>query len=212
VPDDNDDDMIDVPPEAGDAWRSRGRAGGPGNLAVYHADPQRVFDLAYKGLRTTEIAAMLGVPREAIRTRYATQYRAGKGARREELRDQQWSLATADNGTPGKSAMLIFLGKNELGQRDRLDVQHGGTVQHEHRAMVARLMTDPAELAAAERHARAMLEAHGIDPAADDPFPPREMVEGEIVDPPPPANAGQARAPGARATRKPAKRRKPKAK
>jgi hypothetical protein len=77
-------------------------------------DPKRVLALASEGAKVTEIADELGVSRDVLHDRFATELRKGRAARNQSLRRAQLKAATDGNAT-----MLIWLGKQYLGQSDK---------------------------------------------------------------------------------------------
>jgi hypothetical protein len=77
-------------------------------------DPQEVTRLATLGSTNREIAAHFGVSDDTISRRFAGSLGKGCNQRRLSLRRRQTEIAMGDS--PGSTAMLIFLGKKELGQ------------------------------------------------------------------------------------------------
>jgi hypothetical protein len=75
--------------------------------------PDKVLKLASEGAKVTEIADYFGVSRDVIHERFATELGKGKARLKESLRRSQ--ILAAKRGNP---AMLIWLGKNYLGQSD----------------------------------------------------------------------------------------------
>jgi len=92
-------------------------------------DPALLRNLAGIGATWIEIEAVMGVCEDSIRNRMkvdkglARQYREGRGEGAVTLRRLQWHQAEAGNPT-----MLIWLGKQLLGQRDNLDQKLSGNV------------------------------------------------------------------------------------
>jgi hypothetical protein len=72
-------------------------------------------------MRTNEIGDYFGVNEGTIRKGYSAFLIKGRANRKAKLRQLQWRSAEA-----GNVAMLIFLGKNELGQSDRQDITTNG--------------------------------------------------------------------------------------
>jgi hypothetical protein len=75
-----------------------------------------------------EIAGVLGCNVDTIRERkkepeFSGALEKGRAAGKASLRRMQWAAAKGGNPT-----MLIWLGKQWLGQRDKQDVEHSGTV------------------------------------------------------------------------------------
>ena len=66
-----------------------------------------------------EIAAVLDCQARTLQRRFVTHMERGRGKMRMSLRRLQ--MRAAENGN---AALLIWLGKQNLGQRDKLDVDH----------------------------------------------------------------------------------------
>jgi len=85
-------------------------------------DGDRIADWAQVGYRWPDIAAELGISDRTLRRYRAVNpqidqgYEKGLARMRYSLRSKQYEVAMA-----GSVAMLIFLGKNELGQADKRD-------------------------------------------------------------------------------------------
>lgn len=88
-------------------------------------DEKAILELASKGRTLTEIAAYCGVSDDTISRRFAEVVKRGKSLMRGSLRAKQFELAMRGNPT-----MLVWLGKQELGQTDRQQVS--GRFEHEH--------------------------------------------------------------------------------
>ena len=82
----------------------------------YNIDTQEVFKLASYGCSNVEIADFYGCDESLIRKSYSEFTRKGRASGKTRLRQLQW-----DSAEKGNVAMLIFLGKNILGQQDRLE-------------------------------------------------------------------------------------------
>ena len=82
----------------------------------YNIDTNEVFKLASYGCSNVEIADFYGCDESLIRKSYSEYIRKGKASGKTRLRQLQW-----DSAEKGNVAMLIFLGKNILGQQDRLE-------------------------------------------------------------------------------------------
>mgnify|MGYP003114565514 FL=1 len=82
----------------------------------YNIDTDEVFKLASYGCSNVEIADFFGCDESLIRKSYSEYIRKGKASGKTRLRQLQW-----DSAEKGNVAMLIFLGKNILGQQDRLE-------------------------------------------------------------------------------------------
>jgi hypothetical protein len=76
-------------------------------------DPIVVEELARSGAKVTEIADYLGVSRDTIHVNFPTELIKGRANLKLNLR--QWQLEAARNGN---ATMLIWLGKQMLGQSD----------------------------------------------------------------------------------------------
>lgn len=80
-------------------------------------DPKQVELLAGCGCTIDEIAAKLDCSATTIETRFHAEYKKGKEAGRSSLRGKQFERAMK-----GSDVMLIWLGKQLLGQRDKLEL------------------------------------------------------------------------------------------
>ena len=88
-------------------------------------DWEAVERLAMIQCTQQEIASFIGVDINTLRqhSEFLTIYNKGQDAGKMSLRRKQWAALEKGNNT-----MLIWLGKQYLGQRDRHDVEHGGEV------------------------------------------------------------------------------------
>jgi hypothetical protein len=77
-------------------------------------DPSQIEALAEIMCTNEEIAAVLGCSVDTITRNYAEAIKNGKAKGRASLRRTQWRAAESGNPT-----MLIWLGKQLLGQRDQ---------------------------------------------------------------------------------------------
>jgi len=75
--------------------------------------------MAYCGATNVEIAEFLNTTPELIERRFIPLLRKNRADRRIRLRQAQFALA--ESGNP---AMLIWLGKQYLGQQDKTEVAH----------------------------------------------------------------------------------------
>lgn len=75
--------------------------------------PADVFKLAQMGCKDSEIADWFGIDENTLRYNFSVELLKGKTALKHSLRQAQIRLALSGNAT-----MLIFLGKNILGQSD----------------------------------------------------------------------------------------------
>lgn len=76
-------------------------------------DPKEVYKLAQIGCRIGEIADFLGCSHDVIERRFASELDKGRSELKMSLR--RWQLQAAQKG---QVAMLIWLGKQMLGQQD----------------------------------------------------------------------------------------------
>lgn len=82
-------------------------------------DPQKVQALAGIWCTNEEIAAVLGCSADTIERRFAGELEKGRATAKMSLRRKQWEVAER-----GSVPMLIFLGKNYLGQKDVAQLEH----------------------------------------------------------------------------------------
>lgn len=76
-------------------------------------DPEEVEKLAGIGCKDSEIADWFGIKQDTLRYNFADQLTKGREHLKQSLRRAQLSLALG-----GNAVMLIWLGKNILGQSD----------------------------------------------------------------------------------------------
>ncbi len=88
-------------------------------------DAKRVIELASNGRTLREIAALENVSEDTIYRHCADAYHKGVELRNGRLRSKQFSRAMA-----GSDKMLIWLGKQLLGQTEKEELT--GKIQHEH--------------------------------------------------------------------------------
>ena len=97
-------------------------------------DGDKLFQLASLGLTTAEIASVLECSPDTLERNFKEEMDEGKEKCKASVRRKQFELAMAGNPT-----MLIWLGKQILGQRDKVQQvvsgPGGGPVQHEVRGM-----------------------------------------------------------------------------
>ena len=79
---------------------------------------ETVAAMAFAGSPTVEIAEFLGCDEGTIRKRFSEILTKGRASRRIKLRQAQLKAAMGGNVT-----MLIFLGKQELGQKDTIELK-----------------------------------------------------------------------------------------
>ncbi len=77
-------------------------------------DPKTIRNLASIGCTLAEIASVMGCSVDTLERRYAADIKEGREHGKATLRRLQWQGANAGNPT-----MLIWLGKQMLGQRDQ---------------------------------------------------------------------------------------------
>ena len=86
-------------------------------------DGDKLFQLASLGLTTAEIASVLECSPDTLERNFKEEMDEGKEKCKASVRRKQFELAMAGNPT-----MLIWLGKQILGQRDKQDIEHSGEV------------------------------------------------------------------------------------
>ena len=82
----------------------------------YKIDTTQITKLASYGCTNTEIAEFYGCDESLIRKSFSEFLLKGRAKGKIRLRQLQWKSAEK-----GNVSMLIFLGKNILGQQDRLE-------------------------------------------------------------------------------------------
>ena len=85
----------------------------------YDIDPKQVEKLAGYGCTNTEIAGVYGCSADLIDKSYSEFLTKGRANLKKRLRKAQ-----LDSALSGNSTMLIWLGKQMLGQVDRQEVEH----------------------------------------------------------------------------------------
>lgn len=93
-------------------------------------------DLAGIGCTMIEIALISGLSVDTLERRFAEVIEKGRADRRASLRRKQTELALA-----GDRTMLIWLGKQDLGQTDKSDARH----EHSGTVSIAELVRDAAK-------------------------------------------------------------------
>lgn len=97
-------------------------------------DEEKVYRLAKLGASNVDIGYVLGCDEAQIRRRFAEIVAKGRAVRRNSLRKWQWKAAREGNIT-----MLIWLGKQYLGQADKMETKadvHAKVAPAEQRAML----------------------------------------------------------------------------
>jgi len=90
-------------------------------LAKVNLTPEQIEQVASFGCTDDEIATLAGVAERTLQTRFRAQLKDGRARLRERLRKAQ-----VDRALNGSDTMLIWLGKQYLGQRDRFEQAHEG--------------------------------------------------------------------------------------
>jgi hypothetical protein len=88
-------------------------------------DEKSILDLASKGRTLYEIAAYCGVSDDTLSRNYAEVIERGRQLMKGSLRSKQVEVAMR-----GNPQMLIWLGKQNLGQTDKSELT--GSIKHEH--------------------------------------------------------------------------------
>jgi AraC-like DNA-binding protein len=86
-------------------------------------DADMVRKLAAIDCTIAEIAATLDCSRDTLERRFRDVIDQGRERGKVSLRRRQFELASSGNAT-----MLIWLGKQRLGQKDTQEVEHGGDI------------------------------------------------------------------------------------
>ena len=89
----------------------------PGRPKKYNIDTDQVEKLSGLGCTNTEIASFFGCDESLIRKSYSEFLT--KGRDKGKIRLRQWQLKSAERGNV---AMLIWLGKQMLGQTDKQEI------------------------------------------------------------------------------------------
>lgn len=87
-----------------------------GRTKVKDIDPELVYKLASMHCTLREIAKICDVDQETIRRHFGEEIEQAKAIGARSLRRAQW-----DKALSGSDRMLIFLGKNYLGQQETPD-------------------------------------------------------------------------------------------
>ena len=82
----------------------------------YNIDTKQVQKLASLGCTNKEISEFFGCSADLLEKSYSEYITKGRAEQKMRLRQLQWKSAEK-----GNVSMLIFLGKNILGQQDRLE-------------------------------------------------------------------------------------------
>ena len=82
----------------------------------YNLDTDQIKKLASLGCTNKEISDFFGCSADLLEKSYSEYLRKGRGSMKLRLRQLQWKSAEKGNVT-----MQIFLGKNILGQQDKIE-------------------------------------------------------------------------------------------
>lgn len=121
-------------------------------------DASVVRKLAGRMMSMREIATILGCDDKTIRNRFAAEYAFGRECGKKRIRDKQLQMALRGNVT-----MLIWAGKQWLGQSDKLDAAISDTREP---APIETFIRDPALLERAMQLERDLADA-ASSPAVD---------------------------------------------
>jgi hypothetical protein len=88
-------------------------------------DATRIIKLASNGMTMREIAAFCDVSEDTLRANYSGSIKKGHELRNASLRKRQFDLAMAGNAT-----MLVWLGKQYLGQADKIEQREEVKVEY----------------------------------------------------------------------------------
>ena len=106
----------------------------PGGRPPKTAEPQTIIQFAAKGLTTQKIAALCNMGDSTLRAKYQAELEKGRILRNSTLQERQFEVAL--NGAHSKEhanpTMLIWLGKQWLGQTDKSETQVTGQILHGH--------------------------------------------------------------------------------
>ena len=89
----------------------------PGRPKKYNLDTNQVEQLAGFGCTDTEIASFFDISRTTLERNYEQYMTKGRESGKIRLRQMQWASAKK-----GNVAMLIWLGKQLLGQSDKQEI------------------------------------------------------------------------------------------
>ena len=89
----------------------------PGRPKKYNLDTKQVEQLAGYGCTDTEIASLFDISRTTLVRNYEQYITKGRESGKIRLRQMQWAAAKK-----GNVAMLIWLGKQLLGQSDKQEI------------------------------------------------------------------------------------------
>lgn len=106
--------------------KKRGRQGEGGGRPRFKIDYEQVHKLALMQCTQEEMASFLGCSVDTLHrdAKFRGIYKAGMDEGKSSLRRLQWKAAHAGNTT-----MLVWLGKQYLGQRDKAEHEHTGDIE-----------------------------------------------------------------------------------
>ena len=87
-------------------------------------DPDKIQMLASFGCSITEIAKYFRIDESTVRKKYKDELETGRESLKVQLRQLQW-----DHAARGNTALLIWLGKQYLGQTDRKEIDLIGNLE-----------------------------------------------------------------------------------
>ena len=87
-------------------------------------DPDKIQMLASFGCSITEIAKYFRIDESTVRKNYKDELETGRESLKVRLRQLQW-----DHAARGNTALLIWLGKQYLGQTDRKEIDLIGNLE-----------------------------------------------------------------------------------
>ena len=89
-------------------------------------DEALVARLAFNGLSNRMIAVLVGVNDKTIASRFSALLAKKRAERCLMILERQWEILNGAAGPHGATTMAIWLGKNELGQTDKRQLEHSG--------------------------------------------------------------------------------------
>jgi hypothetical protein len=127
-------------------------------------DPKQVRELAKLGASNVDIGKVVGCSEALIRSRFCEEVELGRAERRNTLHGWQWGAAAK-----GNVHMLIWLGKNELGQSDKVETKSEVTTRVHPIDQRAMLANERALQLACDYDAEISRPSNGHLPTGDDP-------------------------------------------
>lgn len=85
-------------------------------------DESRIIELASKAHSFNGIAVMLGISEDTLRRNYSAACDKGRELMRTSLLNKQYEVAMGNEESKPNPIMLIWLGKQHLGQADKQDI------------------------------------------------------------------------------------------